>query len=93
LRLSDQLSAGRGLQGQRMELVSHAPLQGLVDHLVLLNAGLALEGAGDDIGRVVVAVTAFASGMASLMSASISVGFMGIAVRSVLAFQPRPRLG
>ena len=41
-----------------MQLVAHAALQRLIDHLMLLDAGLALEGGGDDGGGVVVAVAA-----------------------------------
>ena len=41
-----------------MQLVAHPPLQGLVDHLVLLHPGLALERRRDDVGRVVVTVAA-----------------------------------
>ena len=39
-----------------MQNAAHAALQGLVDHLVLLHAGLAGELLGDDVGGVVVAV-------------------------------------
>ena len=34
------------------------PLQRLIDHLVLLHPALALEGGGDDMGGVMVAVAA-----------------------------------
>src|SRR5579859_1078908 len=45
-----------GLECQRVELVTHASAQGLVDQLVLLHAGLALEGRGDDVGGVMIAI-------------------------------------
>src|SRR6185437_12090990 len=44
------------LQGEGVQLVAHAAAQGLVDHLMLLDARLALEGGGDDMRRVMVAV-------------------------------------
>ena len=50
-----------------MQLAAHAPLQGLVDHLMLLHPGLALEGRGDDIGRVVVAVAPFKGSLPSML--------------------------
>ena len=43
-------------QGERVQRAAHAAAERLVDHLVLLHAGLALEGARDDVGGVVVAV-------------------------------------
>jgi len=39
-----------GLQRQRVQLAADAPLEGLVDELVLLHAALALEGGGNDVG-------------------------------------------
>ena len=61
-----------------MQLVAHAALQRLIDHLMLLDAGLAFEGGGDDGGGVMVAVAAqildadWASGRPALISRSIS---------------------
>ena len=65
------------LQGEGMQLVAHAALQRLIDHLVLLHPALALEGGGDDVRGVMVAVAAQildrdrASGRPSLISRSI----------------------
>ena len=39
-----------------MQFAAHAALEGGIDHLVLLHAGFALEGSGDDVGGVVIAV-------------------------------------
>ena len=39
-----------------MQNAAHTPLQGLVDHLVLLHPGLAREFLADDVGGVVVPV-------------------------------------
>ena len=40
-----------------MQLAAHAALERRIDHLVLLDAGLSLEGRGYHIGGIVVAVT------------------------------------
>src|SRR5690242_13592000 len=47
-----------GLERERMQLIAHAAAQRLIDHLMLLHAGLALEGARDDMGGVMIAVAA-----------------------------------
>src|ERR1700691_1446607 len=46
------------LQGERVKFVSHPAAQRLIHHLVLLDPALAAEGAGDDVGGIVVAVAA-----------------------------------
>ena len=46
----------RGLQRQRVQHAAHAALERVIDHLVLLHAGLALEGGGGDHGGVMVIV-------------------------------------
>src|SRR5665213_1691694 len=57
-RSSDSILWRARLQGQRVKLVAHAALERLVDHLVLLHAVLALEGGGDHLRGVMVAVAA-----------------------------------
>src|SRR3954462_14743319 len=49
---------GGRLQRHRVQLVAHAALEGLVNHLVLLHPGLALERCRDHVRRIVVAVAA-----------------------------------
>jgi hypothetical protein len=70
-----------------MQRTAHAALERGIDHLVLLHAGLALEGGGNHGGGVMVAVAAqvldaspAASGRAALIIASISAA--AIAIRS-----------
>src|SRR3546814_20972264 len=48
----------RRLQRQRVQFVAPSAAQGLVNHLVLLHAGFALDGRGADIGGVMIAVAA-----------------------------------
>ena len=58
MRVVGALVRDAGLQGQRVQLAAHAAVQRVIDHLVLLNAGLALEAPETDMGRVMVAVAA-----------------------------------
>lgn len=40
-----------------MQFVTHAALQGLINHLVLLHPGFTDKGFGNDMGRVMIPVT------------------------------------
>src|SRR5581483_86498 len=51
-----RLLFGRRLQRHRVQLVAHAALEGLVNHLMLLDPALALECRRDDVRGVVIAV-------------------------------------
>jgi len=46
------------LKRKRVQFVAHASPQRLIDHLVLLHAGLALKRGGDDVRGIVVSVAA-----------------------------------
>jgi len=67
-----------------VQLTAHAALEGGIDHLVLLHAGFALEGGGDDVGGIVVSITREVAdgddriGSASLMKRSMSVADMAM---------------
>src|SRR5260370_8976499 len=50
--------AHRRLEGEGVQLAAHAPLQCPVDHLVLLDPCLALEGRRFDMGGIVIAIAA-----------------------------------
>jgi hypothetical protein len=39
-----------------MQLAAHPPFQRRINHLMLLHARLALEGGGNDIGRIMIAI-------------------------------------
>ena len=54
--LAKSIFGRRGGQGEGVQNPAHAALQGLVDHLVLLHAGLARELLGNHVGGVVIAV-------------------------------------
>src|SRR5579863_2552495 len=54
-----ELILGRtGLERESMQLVAHAALECLIDHLMLLHAALTLELRRDHVRRIVVAVAA-----------------------------------
>src|SRR5258706_15798974 len=46
----------RSLQRERVQLPTHAPRKRVVNHLMLLDAGLALEGARNHHGGVMIAI-------------------------------------
>ena len=43
-------------QGEGVQRVAHIAFKGLIDHLVLLHAGLAAKALGDHFSRIMVAV-------------------------------------
>jgi hypothetical protein len=55
-RVRKSIGGCRGSELERMQDVPHAAPQSLVDHLVLLDAALALEGRAYDMGRPMVVV-------------------------------------
>ncbi|CCF19608.1 protein of unknown function [Pseudorhizobium banfieldiae] len=62
MRRADQAGADaflgrrRSLERKRMQRSTHVSLEGVVNHLVLLNAGLAAESFSDDFRRVMVTI-------------------------------------
>ena len=55
--LLSRLAGGRaGLQGQRMQLVAHAPLQAFIDHLMLLNPAFAAKALIDHMRCIMITV-------------------------------------